>query len=216
MRTEQLSPSATGGDRYRLAEIPETASRTRGLVDRADVLYRRTAELHGSSQDNRRDALALDLDERTAERAKESSRATLNELAEHGFAWRDISRILGVSVPAINKWRRGEGINGANRLKLARLLALLDMLETQFVAEPASWLEVPVLNGVALTPLDLLAAGRYDLVLEYAGTHTGPGTPEAILDEFEPEWRSSLVDGAFETFVDPEGGVGIRPKDATI
>ncbi|WP_338856276.1 transcriptional regulator [Gordonia hongkongensis] len=212
MKTKQLSSLATGGDRYRLADIPATSS-TRVLVDEVDVLYRRTSELHDSVQDNRRDALILDLDERTAERAKDAPRDALSTLSDKGFAWRDVARILDVSVPAVNKWRKGEGITGPNRLRIARLLALLDMLETQFVAEPASWLEIPLRSGVALTPIDLLAEGRYDLVLEYAGTHTGPGNAEVVLNEFAPEWRVTLVDDAFETFVDSEGVVGIRPKD---
>ncbi|MGW4339032.1 hypoxia/intracellular survival transcriptional regulator MosR [Rhodococcus koreensis] len=213
MKTDPRPSSTTGGNRYRLADIPATAARkTRALVDQVDVLFRETAELHGSVQDNRRDALLLDLDDRATERAKASSQEALRELADHGFAWRDIARILDVSVPAVNKWRKGEGITGQNRLRIARLLALLDMLERQLVAEPASWLEIPLKREVALTPITLLAAGRYDLVLEYAGTNTGAGSVESILNEFDPDWRTTLMDDAFETFLDEDGIVGIRPK----
>lgn len=219
MQTDYLPSAATGGNRYRLADIPQTSSQipkttpgTRKLVDEADVLYRETANLHGSVHNNRRDLLILDLEDRTSERAKDAPRAALEQLSEYGFAWRDIARILGVSVPAVNKWRKGEGITGPNRLKIARLLALLDMLRNQFVQEPASWLEMPIRDGVALTPITLLANNRYDLVLELASADMGAGTKEEILNEYAPDWRTKLVDDTFETFVDNEGVVGIRPK----
>jgi hypothetical protein len=44
---------------------------------------------------------------RTSELAGAGGKALLNELAELGFAWRDIARMVGVSVPAIQKWGRG-------------------------------------------------------------------------------------------------------------
>lgn len=37
----------------------------------------------------------------------------LSDLAELGFAWRDIARLVKVSVPAVQKWRKGgEGLRG--------------------------------------------------------------------------------------------------------
>ncbi|ETD34420.1 transcriptional regulator [Williamsia sp. D3] len=212
--------SATGGTHYRLADIPGTSSTkdappTRKLVDETDVLMRESADLHDSVHDNRRDALVLDLEHRTRERAKDAPREALEELADHGFAWRDLARILGVSVPAVNKWRKGDGITGHNRLRIAKLLAVVDMLETQMVSEPASWLEIPLRQGVSLTAIDLLAEGRYDLVLELAGTNTGVGTPETVLDEYDASWRTNLVHDEFEVFVDYEGVAGIRPRGTT-
>jgi hypothetical protein len=118
----------------------------------------------------------------------------LETLADDGFAWRDIARVMGVSVPAITKWREGAGVTGENRLKLARLLALIDMLSDRFIEEPASWLEMPIKAGVGITRMDLLERGRYHLVLALASTHTGDGTVEYVLNETGQNWRETFVE----------------------
>lgn len=64
-------------------------------------------------------------------------------------------------MPAITKWRKGAGVTGENRLKIARLLALIDMLSDRFIGEPASWLEMPIQAGVGITRMDLL--GEVDM-----------------------------------------------------
>ncbi|OZE89943.1 hypothetical protein CH298_13235 [Rhodococcoides fascians] len=218
----------TGGDRFILAPLPQTEPTTRGLVDRTHVTLRQWEQLEGPVRQTARSAMLMDLedrtskadaklelDQRTSERAKSLPSAGLDTLSDLGFAWRDVAALMGVSVAAVNKWRKGEGITGPNRLKLAKLLALLDMLEVRLVAEPASWLEMPIHEGVSVSPIDLLTANRYDLVLEYANHTTGAGDYQAILDEFNPNWREDSVDETFETFVDSEGIVAIRPKAAS-
>ncbi|MCC2319732.1 hypothetical protein [Cellulomonas xiejunii] len=135
----------------------------------------------------------------------------LDELSEHGFAWRDVARMMGVTVPALQKWRRGEGMAADNRAKLARIAGLIEMLESRFVSEPASWLEMQVEPGVALTPLDLIVAGRDDLVLELA-TESDTAAREAIYSEYNAHWRSEYVDAAFESFAAADGMMSIRPR----
>jgi hypothetical protein len=154
----------------------------------------------------------LELNDKTAARARSSSTQALDELAGYGFAWRDVARVVGVSVPAITKWRKGAGVTGENRLKVARLLGLIDLLAERFIDEPACWLEMPIADGVGLTGLDLLERGRYDLVLELASPHTGDGTTESVLNEIDPDWRERLVDNSFESFVAEDGAISIRPK----
>lgn len=119
--------------------------------------------------------------------------------------------MVGVSVPALQKWRRGEGMTAENRSKLARIAGLIEMLEERFVNEPVSWLEMRVETGVALTPLDLVAAGRDDLVLELA-TETETAVRESVYAEYDPDWRSMLVDAAFESFIAADGAVSLRPR----
>ena len=58
-----------------------------------------------------------------AERGKASVASMLVELADLGFAWRDIARMVGVSVPAVQKWRKGEKASGDSRSQLSSLLA---------------------------------------------------------------------------------------------
>lgn len=137
----------------------------------------------------------------------------LESLADYGFAWRDIARVLGVSVPAITKWRKGAGVTGENRLRIVRLLAVTDMLERRFIAEPVSWLEMPINEGVSLTSMDLLERGRYDLVLDLASSHTGDGTMDYVLNEIDPNWRNNLVDNTVESFVAEDGVVSLRLRD---
>lgn len=128
------------------------------------------------------------------------------------MAWRDVARLLRVSVPAVQKWRRGEGMSGANRLRLARVVAALDMLKQYLISEPVSWLEMPIKEGVALTRLDLLVGNRFDLALELVSDGDEPIVVDPILDEFDPTWRESRVDTAFELFVADDGVVSIRPR----
>lgn len=210
--SSNLQDDTTSGDGdYRLEKLPETTP-SPSVFDRADVAYRRSAELHGQICDTRRQAHLVELETKTVECARCAPMQALEQLSDFGFAWRDIARVVGVSVPAITKWRKGTGITGENRLKIARLLALIDMLSDRFIDEPASWLEMPITDGVGVSRMDLLERGRYDLVLALASTHTGDGTVESVLNETDPNWRDNFVDNTFESYVAEDGAISIRPK----
>lgn len=210
--SSNLRDDATSGNGdYRLDKLPETTPST-SVFDRADVTYRQFTELHGQVRDTRREAHVVELESKTGERARCAPMHALEQLADYGFAWRDIARVVGVSVPAITKWRKGAGVTGENRLKIARLLALIDMLSDRFIGEPASWLEMPIQAGVGITRMDLLERGRYDLVLALASTHTGDGTVEYVLNETDKDWRETVVDNAFESYTAEDGVISIRPK----
>lgn len=203
--------TTSGNGSYRLGKLPETTA-SPSVFDRVDVAYRRSTELHGQICDTRRHAHLVEVETKTVERARCAPTQALEQLSNYGFAWRDIARVVGVSVPAITKWRKGAGVTGENRLKIARLLALIDMLSDRFIDEPASWLEMPIADGVGMSRMDLLGRGRYDLVLALASTHTGDGTVESVLSETDTNWRDNLVDNAFESYVAEDGAVSIRPK----
>jgi hypothetical protein len=203
--------TSSGNADYRLTKLPETKPST-SVFDRADIAYRDSTELHGRVCDTRRRAHQVELEGKTVERARSAPTQALEQLSDYGFAWRDIARVVGVSVPAINKWRKGTGITGENRLKIARLLALIDMLTDRFIDEPASWLEMPIADNVGLNRMDLLEQGRYDLVLALASSHTGDGTIDSVLNEFDTNWREKFVDNNFESFSAEDGQISIRPK----
>lgn len=199
----------TGGKKF---DLPiERQSGERVLVDRTDVLRRRALDLHAETRELNESATEGDLAARQQEHAKKSPVDMLAELSLLGLAWRDIARMVGVTVAALQKWRRGDGTSGENRAALAKILALMEMLTDRFISEPASWLEMPIREGVAVTPLDLIAGNRYDLVLGLASGHESE-SPESALDAFEPGWRSSRVDSVFETYVAADGVVSIRPR----
>ncbi|UPL10343.1 hypothetical protein [Microbacterium sufflavum] len=152
-----------------------------------------------------------DLEARQQEAAARDGGELLADLGNSGLAWRDVARLAGVTVPAVQKWRRGEGMSGARRLALARIVALLNILGEHFISDPASWLEMPVKEGVAVSRLELLIQGRFDLVLLLIADGTAPAVEiDRVLDEYDPDWRSSLVDDQFESFLASDGVVSIR------
>lgn len=119
----------------------------------------------------------------TNRRAVMKSTHLLIELADLGFAWRDIARLMGVSVPAVQKWRRGGGARRLNQLKLAALLAGCDLIIRHcHIEEIASWFEMPLVDDAPVTPIDLWAAGNQQLVFEHANGHIDPVAILSTLD----------------------------------
>jgi hypothetical protein len=148
---------------------------------------------------------------RTNERGRLAPKTLLQEIADLGFAWRDVARMIGVSVPAVQKWRRSGGVTGDNRRKLASLVALCDEITARYpIQEVASWFEMPISAAAPVTPIDLYAAGRSTLVLDHASNHRDS---EEILTAYDPEWRERFRSD-FEVYLDTDGEMSIRPKDA--
>ena len=153
-----------------------------------------------------------DAEWRTAagERGKASMESMLAELADLGFAWRDIARMVHVSVPAVQKWRRGEKASGESRIRVASLLAACDLIVRHYMVEEiASWFEMPLMSSIPVTPIILYAADRADLVFEFASGHVDP---EKLLSEFDPDWRERYRSD-FEIFEASDHNRSIRMKD---
>jgi transcriptional regulator with XRE-family HTH domain len=130
---------------------------------------------------------AKTLDLLARDRARANVVSLLEELSgERGLGWSDIARLVGVSVQAITKWRRGESVSGEKRLAVARLAALLELLTDVPIADPAGWLEMPVLSGFSVRHLDFYASGRPDLLFDLAHLRV---RPEDALAELDPAWR---------------------------
>lgn len=166
------------------------------------------AELAASHHQNALDAV---LASHTSEVSLRSAPELLNELSDDGFAWSDIARIVGVSVPALRKWRLGESDpTGMNRSAIARFVAFVRMLQRQCgVEHVASWLEMPLVSGFHITAMDLLLRQDFALIFEVAAHRM---TSEVALDRFEPNWRRTTAPQV-EVFVAEDGGVAIRPKN---
>ncbi|MGH9103705.1 MAG: hypothetical protein ACRDYD_12095, partial [Acidimicrobiales bacterium] len=58
------------------------------------------------------------LNAKARDMAKRPAIEMLDELAGRGFAWRDIARLVGVSVPAVRRWRQGESPTGPHLLAI--------------------------------------------------------------------------------------------------
>ncbi len=113
------------------------------------------------------------LREKADTRARLGLRGLLAELTDaQGLGWSELARLVGVSVPAVRKWRHGGSITYARLESLARLVAFLDLLHQEGVADPAAWLSLPVEGGdgrpVAKAEI-YLAGGAVDLLLYVKG-----------------------------------------------
>lgn len=166
--------------------------------------------LENELNDKHRESIEKEWASKTSETGKKSVKTLLDELADLGFAWRDIARMTHVSVPAIRKWRHGGRASGDNRRNLAALLAMCDMISSHFmVEEVASWFEMPLDSAVPITPIDLYEANRPDLVFECASGHSDP---TQLMDEFDPEWRERYRSD-FKIEMASDGDFSIVRKD---
>ena len=189
--------------------VSETQLSATLLTQRSGAVRGQARALTSETEDLHRDTTFTEWSARTAARGKEAPIEVLEQLADLGFAWREIARLVGVSVPAVQKWRRGEAITGDNRRNLAGLLAACDLVTTHYmVSEVASWFAMPLVSDAPVTPADLYAEGRADLVFEYANGHS---EPEAVLSDFQPDWRDSFRSD-FEVFVADDGNRSLRAK----
>lgn len=210
-------PAPTRGITTRDAGIPpatptidELYARTADHVNQATVLADDVAGLEGRAIANHVVSTELQLQQRAEVLGRRPVGDLLDRLADIGLGWRQIAGLVGVSVPAVRKWRQGGMVSGANRLRLARLSALIDwMTEEKAIVEPASWLEMPLSSSAPVSRLDLLIAGREDLVIRcLTGSEI---SPESLLDEFDPDWRERY-ESDFEVFRADDGALSIRSK----
>ena len=210
--TETIFEHATDGtssDSIRTHELSETGRTAKELTGEVGGVRSEVQVLETNAKELHQHSIDVEWRIRTAQTAKRGVRAMLTDIANLGFSWRDVARLLHVSVPAIQKWRRGEGASGDSRQKMAGLLAACNLIAQDYmVDEIASWFEIP-LSSAPVTPMDLYAANRADLVFEYAGGHTDP---ESILTEFDPNWRDRYRSD-FEVFDAGDSNRSIRMKD---
>jgi hypothetical protein len=173
---------------------------TRLLGDDVAATSQEVGELHHR-------AFETQLNVRAREAAKRPAKEMLQVLVERGFAWRDVARMVGVSVPAVRRWRHGELPTGAHLLSIGRLLAFTDILRTDhLIAEVASWMEMPLVPEVPLSGLDLAAEGRFVDLFDLA---TSNESPESVLDRWRPNWRDDYS-SQVEVFEAPDGELGLR------
>jgi hypothetical protein len=195
----------TGPDLPTVTEAPAWAEITDEvgyLHNQAQILRDDTDELHIKSLIQEWQAKSSDL-------VREDMGTILGQLASFGFAWRDVARMIGVSVPAVQKWRRGGAPTGESRFSAAAALAACEIITQHYlVKDIATWFEAPFYYGAPVTPLDLYEARRIPLVFVMA---TGHGDPEKVLSAFDPDWRETYR-SEFEIF-EADDGFGLRKRD---
>jgi transcriptional regulator with XRE-family HTH domain len=140
--------------------------------------------------------------------ARRSPVHLLDELADRGFSWTSVARVVGVSIPAVRKWRHGNPPSGENRRKLALLVAFVGVLEEDhLIGDGASWLDMPLADSSS-TGIDVLAAGKAHALMQYAAEHI---SSSELLDSALPTWRDAL-DDRFEVYEAPDGQPAIRMR----
>lgn len=191
---------------------PTAPSETRALSLRADYLRTEAEMLGGQVHDLHTEVREHDLADRTLEKSKKSVASLLKELAsDRGMGWSDIAEVVGVSVSAVRKWRQGGVASPDSRSKLARIAALLDVLEEKGVIEdPAAWMEMDFSldAGYFIRPLDLYLEGHVTELVELAEQRQSTAQ---VLDQVRPNWRQSRSD--FEVVLDVDGERSIRRRD---
>jgi transcriptional regulator with XRE-family HTH domain len=187
-----------------LEHVGYLRNRARILVLDSNSAHRSTGELHTETLDTL-------LRTTTSQRTKEGLPALLDKLSSLGFSWRELARLVGVSIPALRKWRQGESASGENRHRVARLVSFCEIVREQYLIDDiSSWLETPIHPEAPVTGLDLLANGRFDLAFCLARDEGVD--PEFVLQQFDPEWQAryaSLVD----VFIAPDGQPGLRVRE---
>lgn len=145
--------------------------------------------------------------DRVRDAIKRTARAILDDLAtEFGLAWVDLARMVGVSVPAIRKWRLDGGLSPDNHRRLAEVLAFLSVLrEHGGVEDPVGWLAQHIVPGFSLTVRHLYAPDHVGLLLDFAA---GGIRPEEMLEALEPDWQETYrSDYEVAIFADGEPGI---------
>jgi hypothetical protein len=210
-RPDLLDPGTASSEIISAPSIPETRTSAQAETEAFGYVRSLIRNLNGIIDERHHESYAKEWNVRTSELARSSSAELLAHVTDLGFAWRDIARLLGVTVQAIQKWRRGANTSGENRRNIAGLLAACAMLSENYgIQEVASWFEMPLLQGLAVTPIDLWASDRPDLVFDYGSGH---GTdPEQILTNWDPQWRERYRSD-FEVFRAEDDQLSIRPKD---
>ncbi|HVF05262.1 MAG TPA: hypothetical protein VNA20_10505 [Frankiaceae bacterium] len=191
---------------------PSAPNETRALSVRADYLRTEVELLGGEVQELHSEVREQDLADRSLEKSKKSVASLLEELSNiRGMGWSDIAKVVGVSVSAVRKWRQGGVASAESRTKLARIAALLDVLEEKGVIEdPAAWMEMDFTldAGYFIRPLDLYLEGHVTELIELAEQRK---TTAQVLDRVRPNWRQGRSD--FEVIVDDDGERSIRRRD---
>jgi len=211
-----MTPEATGtgtGTITELAQQPATAT-VDGLVrmvgevrDEVRIVGEDAEGLHGTLQSRA-------LDTRTAELAQRQPPSLLADLStDWGLSWRLIGKLLGVSQTSVRKWRRGATVSPENWREIAKLLAFLETLQTSCpaICDQASWLEMRISDESTLTPADLYAMRRCQLLLDLAGLRYAP---HEVLAAVDPAWRTKYgEDEHYQVIAGPDGEPSIVVRE---
>ncbi len=189
------SSSSVGIDRIESTlggSILGLSSRQEGTSDRMlDVHWRQKRQWNRAEAAQllrgHRQAFTDSLAAHTNQIIKLSIQDVLGELStQWGVAWVDVARMVGVSVPALRKWRVVGRVSGENQRRVSELLAFIRVLKEAGVQEPGSWISIPMVDGYTATPRHLYGASSASVLVDVASNSI---RPEDALDELVPGWK---------------------------
>lgn len=193
------------------AEVSETTIDALLRTQDAYVERQRAHQDHSEAVENHQSKYLGEWQQRVKSHSERSHEDMLSSLWESGLSWRDIARLLKVSIAAVQKWRSGEKMAPKNFARLRDFAAAYDTVGAHKPGvDIASWMDVPILTDVPITPRNLWTDGDPSTFFEYS---LGSLKPEAALDLFEPEWRQRYRNDGFESFVGEDGLLSIRTKN---
>lgn len=130
-------------------------------------------------------------------------------LAHWGLGLNTISRIIGLPVSRVRRWRNGNEIDVPAEavLVLGQLNTWLQETERISNQDAASWLERRLVSGYTVTGLDLYCGGEQDALQRIAAGELAT----AVLDAAVRDWRTRY-DTRFEVFEADDGHAAIRMK----
>jgi len=196
----------------RTRSIEDLVQEACDLTEQAGHLRNVNAVLASDLGDVHHRAFRVQLETHTAKVAKRAPTELLGEINDLGFGWRDIARMIGVSVPALRRWRQGESPTGEHRRRIAELAAFLHILtEDHLVSDVASWMEIPITRDAPITAIDLYAQGQLFEIFQLASERI---TPEEALDSAEPGWRDHYR-SEYEVFRAGDGQPAIRLRSTS-
>jgi DNA-binding transcriptional regulator YiaG len=193
------------------AKVSETTIEALVHTRDAYAARQRAHEHHSEAVENHQSKYLGEWQQRVKSHSERSHENMLSSLWESGLSWRDIARLLKVSIAAVQKWRSGEKMAPKNFARLRDFVAAYDTVAAHKPGvDIASWLDVPILTDVPVTPRNLWTDGDPNTFFEYA---LGDLKPEAALDTFDSAWRQRYRDDGFESFVGEDGLLSIRTKN---
>jgi hypothetical protein len=150
-------------------DFRHTEARTR--ISNAERMERDASRMRRDAVEWHDKTLKSLLNHRIDEKARLGLQGLLAELtAGQGLGWTGIARLVGVSVPAVRKWRLGGDITPARLHSLAKLAAFLEMLQDEHVSDAAAWLSLPLDEDASelVSKSDIYTAGGVVELLAYA------------------------------------------------
>lgn len=206
-----LSHSSTSSDSLADLLITFTQGTSDALLDAQWRQKRQLNRAQGSTlRADHRKSFAESIEAHARDLLKRPLSTVLEELAETwGVAWADVARMMGVSVPALRKWRTSGGAAADNMRRLAELTAFFRLLKEVGVEEPASWISIPSVSGYTVTPRHLYKPGSAAALIDLA---TASISPEEVLNELHPSWKTDFATD-FEVVIAEDGAPAIVAKN---